>query len=437
MAAVRVPDILLRVSPKMLERYNALAVAGAGRGRVKPLPYTFTGASARWGIDRDGKLRKYSNDIPRLEFVDTDGNGKRDTAGLVAEGAEANRVIYADDFANWTQVGGTPTRVANTIDLGEIKLSQLGDDDATAGQIEGFRLTGTFSGGGATPFAVVVEKATPSPATATRIQVFDTTAGLMRLEFEITWTGNVPTVTIIGGVGTFHDKEQLGNRDSYRLLLQTTNAVVDTNAWRIDIYPAWGNTDTGTIHIGGVMLGAPGVAATREGTSHIPTAGAVVTRALETPKVPINFGPDVDNLTLFLEFARPRWKTYATTMFPELVSIASNFALDVYCQAAANHEVRAEIRSPSVVNSPLVALPATATIKVCAQFKNLKTTGQCAVDVGTGLSAFSAGTGGATQFGSQELNLGFGSNAGRGHLVLMDVKVLRDLFSWAECDAVP
>lgn len=430
---VRVPDVLLRVGGRTLLRHGVLASAGAGRVEVA---HTFARADASTCatyIDRSGLVRLAAANVPRIEWVDLDGDGVRETPGILLEGAGANRVTYSDDFSNWTQIL-TPTRVGGTIDLGEIDLSELGDNNATSGQIEGFRLTGTFAGAGATPFSIVVEKSATPAATAARVQVFDTTAGAMRLEFDITWSGTTPVVTIIGSVGTYLGNQKLSNRDSYRLLFQTTSGVVDTNASRIDIYPAFGDTDTGTIHAGGVMLGARSVSSLSTPSSHIKTTGAVVQRAADSLTLPFNFGPM--DLTILARLARPVHADFVGSIGVHLGIYKLSTALEMFF-ASATRVIGSDVNGAGS-SGISAAIPAGATITPCAQYTGFPGGAKTRLDVGLGFGSFSS-TQVINAFADQVLTVGLSQEGGSDKLygVLVDLIIARGLFTRDEMLAIP
>src|SRR5258706_9408296 len=109
MADVRTQDILLRVGGLTLKRYNCVAVSGASRLEV---PITFTRADATscaTEIDRDGLLHIAAANALRTEWVDLDGDGVRETPGMLLEGTRTNDWDRSEemDHANWSKTAVT------------------------------------------------------------------------------------------------------------------------------------------------------------------------------------------------------------------------------------------------------------------------------------------------------------------------------------------
>ena len=83
------------------------------------------------------------------------------------------------------------------------------------------------------------------------------------------------------------------------------------------------------------------------------------------------------------------------------------------------------------------AIVAGAEQRVLAQFKNLLTAGQVALDVGGGLGAFASAASPFSSFGAQTLQIG---STGAGQELyggLIDLIVARGLFTLAEMSAIP
>ena len=105
---VRVPDVLIRVGGRTLQRYGVLACAGAGRTEIA---YTFARADATTCatlFGSDGLIRTALANVPRIEWVDLDGDGIRESPGLLLEGSRTNVVLHNRDLTNaaWVKTGG-------------------------------------------------------------------------------------------------------------------------------------------------------------------------------------------------------------------------------------------------------------------------------------------------------------------------------------------
>lgn len=110
MSEVLPRDVLLRFGGRVLQRHGVLAVAGAARG-VREVTETFTRADPSTfaaSIGRDAMVRKAAANVPRLEYVDLDGDGIRETPGWLIEPSRPNTWDRSTEFANaaWTKASG-------------------------------------------------------------------------------------------------------------------------------------------------------------------------------------------------------------------------------------------------------------------------------------------------------------------------------------------
>lgn len=67
--------------------------------------YTFTRTGSAFEIDEDGVLQSKSTDLLRIDYVDLDGDGERETPTFALEDASTNVLIRVDEFDNaaWTK----------------------------------------------------------------------------------------------------------------------------------------------------------------------------------------------------------------------------------------------------------------------------------------------------------------------------------------------
>ena len=167
--------------------------------------------------------------------------------GYLSEGQRTNLVVQSQNFAaTWAAVG-TPTITSANKNYGTLKLDLIGDDDAAA--VEGYTQSITYTGNAQKSISCFVKQGT---ATKSVIRLRDTTAGVDRLNAEITWSGAVPVVTMIAGTEERAQEELIDG--VYRLFFLTAS-VTAANTNSLQIYPATDNTltvgDTGNINIGG------------------------------------------------------------------------------------------------------------------------------------------------------------------------------------------
>lgn len=71
--------------------------------------YTFTRSSSGYQIDADGVLRLKSTDLLRIDYLDLDNDGERETPSIVVECASTNKFTRSIEFSNaaWTKVNST------------------------------------------------------------------------------------------------------------------------------------------------------------------------------------------------------------------------------------------------------------------------------------------------------------------------------------------
>jgi len=167
-------------------------------------------------------------------------------------------------------------------------------------------------------------------------------------------------------------------------------------------------------------------------SSAIPTGTVALTRAGESLTVPFNFGATA-NITILTRFARSVWVDVAGALgnryLYDLGTAASNVSL-LAQNAARNWSTQ------TGGSSTAVAIPAGAELKNAAQYKNLTTAPQTAIDTGSGLSAFSAAGTPFAAYSNQTLRLG--TPAGEElYGVLLDLIIARGLRSFTEMLAIP
>lgn len=398
MAAVRVPDVLLRVSPKMLERYNALAVAGAGRGRVTPLPYTFTRADASTCatyINRDGLVRLAAANVLRADdwapfyeqgLVDANGVGLH---GKRLGGARTNVVLHNRDLTNaaWVKTNVTAAK------------DQTGVDGVAS---SASKITATAANGTCLQAITLASSARFQSAYVKRVTGSGTIN--MTLDNGATWT--VITVTAAWTRVTVPTQTLADPTVGFRIVTSGDAIAVD-----------YVQNENGVFQ-----------------SSVIPTTTVAVTRAADSLTLPFNFGPM--DLTVLARLARPVHADASGTLgsFPGVWELGSAAPKMRVRYSSTAREVGTVIQHTA--NSFIaVGLPAGAEQTYSAQYKTLTAGGQTAIDVGSGLSAFAAAATPFNAFGDQTLQVGL-ANGEALYGVLLDLIVARNLHSLAEMEAV-
>ncbi|HKR55045.1 MAG TPA: hypothetical protein VJS20_02010, partial [Gemmatimonadales bacterium] len=404
-------NILARISPKMIDRFQCPVVLGPGRGRAAPVPYTFARADASTcatSIDRDGLVRLAPANKLRIEWVDLDGDGIRETPGFLLEGSRTNLCLRSEEFDNATWLGASAAVTANS-DIapdGTLTADTLTDDDAGAFESK----------------AQVWTVANDSLPHVFGIFVKKTTAATNTFGLNIALTGGTSVSqfprlnTNSGVVSAGSDARTISVGDYWLLVCKITNNTTGNTGLTITVFPATGTnsgsnpgTDSVTATGSAVVWGAQLEKAAFL-SSYIKTTSAAVTRAADSLSVPINFGP-VDG-TVFARVARPMWAdaTGDIGLAPGVFALGGEVGSVPHVRggaiAATRHWFAFIDTAGTDAQSANQSVVAGASLSMVWQFKNLTTGGQISLDGGSGPSAFSAAATAFPAFVSQTLRVG-------------------------------
>lgn len=144
-------------------------------------------------------------------------------------GGSQNLVLQSENFGVTWGVDGSPTRSPADIVVGGITLDALGDDDA--GGPEGYKQSITFTGNAVKAISLYVRQLS---STSSGIRLRDNGVGADRLLAALTWSADLPVLTM--SVGTDLGYVALGS-GVYRLMMATTS-VTAANVNEFGIYPA-------------------------------------------------------------------------------------------------------------------------------------------------------------------------------------------------------
>lgn len=435
MSAVRVPDVLLRVSPKNLERFQSLAVAGAGRGRERPLPFTFARADASTCatyIDRDGVIRLAAANKLRIEWVDLDGDGVRETPGLLLEGSRVNSCLQSEAFGTtWVPTRASISSNADTAPDGTTTADRL-IEDATATNSHPVIQAVTITANGNYAASVFAKAGTRSWIL---LQFERHSNGAINAQryFNLA-TGALGTASANGGATIIASGIVPLANGWYRCYVSGNIAGGFTDG-AIRVGLATG--DGGAIYSGDgasyVSLWGGQLEAGAFPSSYIKTTTAAVTRAADSLTVPFNFGPM--DMTVLARLARPVWADASGSIggfnmrIWEIATAVSK--LQMFAEAGArNFDTQIDTASVDAIRA--TAIPSGTALSVASQFRDLAAGGACAHDVGGGLSAFSSPAATAfSTFGDQTIRVGQ-FPGGEFYGVLLDLMVVRDLHTRPE-----
>jgi hypothetical protein len=374
-------------------------------------------------------LRTAAANILRPHFADLNGDNVREALTFLVEPSRINSWVRSDDYTNaaWSNNGlSGVTGAATTAPDGTLTGCHLTENSISTSHIIWQPLTG----------------ATDSTLQANSFFV---------KAAERTWC-LLRTL----------DKNNVAKFSSFNLAsgvwgtIDATHTVVarawGNGWWRLTV--AW-NVNTGATtpvaSIGAQIVnntavylgdGASGIYVWRGGwekdlafaSSPIKTVAAIVTRAADTLTASLGFG--VQDVTLYAQVVRP---LYADASFdlgvaPGIVAVSSaNPRLGLYF-TKATRTLTALIRTASGDITATQAVPAGNPIRMSAQFKNLATGGQVALDVGAGLSAFSGAAVAFSAWGNQTLQLGLVDSHLCGEVV--EILIARGLQTFTDMEAV-
>lgn len=438
MSEVFPKDLLLRVGGRTLARHGVMAVAGSRRGLVE-VPITFARADATTCatyIDRDGLIRKAAANVPRIEWVDLDGDGVRETPGILLEGSRQNLILRSEEFDNgsWTITNVTTSANADTSPDGTVTADRLIEDGATSEHMKSQGLTATADVRHAVS---VFAKAGTRNFLALTIR--DVSAGTNRVQawFNLA-TGAVGTVSNVGaGTQAQAYIVKLGNGWYRCMLVGACNNGDTTPIATVQVANVDGilfYTGDGASYIS--VWGAQFENNVAFPTAYIPTVGSAVTRAADSFAIPFNFGPV--NTSILLRIARPTWADASGDLGQYTIPLNMGLENDPNLRIEIAGLIGSrtwQSRFGTSGSQAQIAIPAGAELKLLTQCKNAATLPAVAVDAGSGLTAFATGAPAFTAYSSQTLKpLHPAANP---CCVLIDLMLTRGLFSFNEMSAIP
>ena len=438
MSEVKPQDILLRVGPKMLERYQSLAAMGAGRGRVAPVPYTFSRAdisTCATEIHRDTIIRTAAAGVPRIEFVDLDGDGIRETPGVLLEGSRVNDWTRSEELndAVWSKSAATVSVNSATAPDGTVSSDSLSENNANADHFF-TRATPTLTNNTRTTITVF---ARPSSRFWFRIVTTDK-AGTARSTWFNSATG------LVGTKNAGHDAFTFAKTGDHYRFGVSFDAASGGTAPSVDI--AMATADGGGAYAGDGVSGMNFWGMMIEvdkafPSSYIKTVSASVARAADSLTLPFNFGPL--DMTVLVRLARPIHADLAGTNLPTsayMASLGNNTApaLQLRFAAGTTRLVVSTIDTAAADAQQTQAMPAGAEIVTAFQYRALATGGMTKLDSGAGYTAEAGPASAAPAFLNQVLRLG-GTGIAGDELYggLIDLIIARGLFTRAEMLAIP
>lgn len=394
-------DLLVYAGGACLERYGRLwrVLRPADRGGEEWAP-TVTRATAGTVLDRGGLLRSVASGVPRVSWLDLDGDGVRRPC-LLVEAARTQVAANPAAPASWTDDGTPVVTTGQTDPFGSAVAVRLEDNDA--GQNEGKLTPCTFTGDGTKCVAALVRAGT---AAAIEVTLTDATAATNRHRVTVTWNGGTtaPTLATAEGAGTLFTPIPVYDPAGtlWWLIPVGVASVVaaNTNNLRVTATTA----GTGTFYLAGANAWNAVYPTSWQGAS-------LGTRNADAITLPFYVAPSED-LTVYTVLARPAHADYSGTLgsFPAVWGIAKygsrpNLGLNFDSPA---RELQARIVNGSGTASWVeVAVAAGARLTATVQFD--ASAGAVRSNQGAGWSSWSSSPVGAlSAWGASTLYLGDG-----------------------------
>lgn len=231
-------------------------------------PVTFARASRQTTADAQGRLYEVPNHQPATVMFDLDGDGVRETAGLLLGGVSNQYGRWTNDLANavWT-ILNTGSKTLYGVH-GDLQLWRLLDSDAAqpAALVQVLDGSATADGQGFTLGIVVARDPTAPPTGPGRMRLRDTTASANRGEFTWTFDGaGVPTFAagagtelLCGANGHFLGVGPGGSRLYLQMAVAVGLGYVKANANQVEVAVSTTAAETGKALIVGAVSGPLG-----------------------------------------------------------------------------------------------------------------------------------------------------------------------------------
>ena len=395
MATPASSKILVAIGGRVLTQLGTVPWRKGLVTRGGEIPYTFTRADATTCatyIDYDGTIRLALANLLRIEWVDLDGDGIRETPGLSLEGTRTNVVLWNRDMTNaaWTKTTMTAAKDQIGMDGAANSASSL---LATAGNATCLQ-------------AITLGSSQRAQAVWVKRLVGSGTIN-MTMDNGATWT--VVTLTANWTRVTIPSQTLANPTVGFRIVTNADKIAVD-----------YVQNENGAFE-----------------SSAIAVTTVAITRAADSLTVPFNFGPF--DTTVLARIARPVWADAAGDLgfSPGAWILGSGTIPNIRgggVQAA--RQWYGYIDTATADSNFTTAILAGASQTIAWQFKNLATAGQVAADVGGGLGGFASAATAFSAYGGQTLRVGATGAGQEFYGVLIDLLIANGLYSLTDMLAV-
>lgn len=286
-------DLLFYAGGECLQRFGTLV----WRPRLShDLVPTFTrSGSVGPFIGSDGVLRQASANRPRIEWVDLDGDGVRETPGLLLEQARTNALLNSGDTEATGWAGGTGWTKASATSIINGGTARQYTNDGVTSSNNRYQQLSTL-GSDSLVASMIVENV---DATESRVGIYDQTAASFVARADYVWSTGAVTLHSVAGTDAGVRVETLAESgpNGGKVVRLTAYGVPSNsgNTERVYIYPSGAsiNSEAAIIHH---VQREVGVVA----SSPIVTSGTSATRNTESVSAPLTATPQA--MTVYAHF---------------------------------------------------------------------------------------------------------------------------------------
>lgn len=408
---------------------------------------TFTRLSSGTAINALGQVFTANPDVMRIQYEDLDGDGIRETPGLLLEGSRTNYVLRSNeaDNAYWGIQRASISANSATAPDGTSTADKMIEDASVSNSHQTFGNPVTITMGETISVSRFFKANT---RTKVRLGAWDgntNTQGFFT-NFDLT-AGTVGSGSAFGG-GTNQGAAitQLGD-GWYRCMARgTVGSGFATADFAVRMLDATGQESYTGDGVSGFYMWGAMLERAPFWSSFVATSATTVTRAADSLTLPFTFG--LTDMTALAEIPRPVYAdlTGDIGIYPGIMDIGNNAVLfnRLYFDGITRL-VNSDIQTSGTSSFGQRSIPAGTTITAVAQWKDFATGGQTALNVGAGQSVFGTVASIHTSYGSQTLRIGGMTPAtynlygvitrlviARGLLTTLDMQALADrpYISW-------
>ena len=273
-------------------------------------------------------IRTAASGVPRIEWLDTDSDGVRETPALLLEGARTNFVTdSAVEDATWSGTTGNRT-INQTSPTGALDAVLLTDGSTSA-----FReLTHALTTSTGTPRIVSAYVKRSSTGARPEIKLSGSTAAVSRGAAKVTWgsTGGISSISYSGGAAAITGSSVGENAGDgwWRVPFKASTSLVAGNGHELQLFPdALSQAATGASY-----FWHPQIEVGAFHSSPIATTTGSETRAADTFYLPFTYPPQA--MTIYA-----KWRENGTAQlanFTRVWHIGSSGNTDARMWVGAN-----------------------------------------------------------------------------------------------------